>query len=206
MASPLSFCSWMPFIWLAACSLLLSRARFCCQGARGRGGHLMVLAKKALAAVECQDFRSILLASIAGKVQHRLLRQQLAPYLEATSLPGASTESLILYARTLQGYSAARSLFFDVRAAFYRLIRQFVPPFRETHPDFAHLLRSFNLPAAAFSELEAHLARMSAIPAAGAGAHLTAMVSDLFRGSWFRLDKGVALAFTMRKQTRGPHG
>ena len=180
-----------------------------------RGGHLMVLAKKALAAVECQDFRSILLASVAGKVQHRLLRQQLVPFLAATSsdvqagaLPGASTESLILYARTLQGYSAARAqrsafLFFDIRAAFYRLVRQFVAPLKEAHSDFARLLQSFNLPPAAFSELEAHLANMAAIPAAGAGAHLTALVSDLFRGSWFRLDKGVALALTMRGSRPG---
>ena len=48
-----------------------------------RGGCLVALAKKAAAALRCENFRSILMASTMGKLYHRVLRGKLAPSLEA---------------------------------------------------------------------------------------------------------------------------
>ena len=180
-----------------------------------RGGHLAILAKKAFAAVECHDFRAILLSSVPGKVHHRLLRQQLAPYLarvksdlQCGALPGVGTECLLLFARTLQEMSRAHKkraafLLFDIRAAFYRLVRQLVAPIAEDERDFLALLDSLQLPPTALQELQQHLQNMAAIPACGAGPHLTALVGDLFRGTWFHLDKGVALSLTRRGSRPG---
>ena len=180
-----------------------------------RGGHLAILAKKALAAVDCQDFRAILLSSVPGKIQHRLLRQNLAPFLSRTKqdlqcgvLPGIGTEALLLFARSLQGHSRASNrraafLFFDVRAAFYRLVRQLVAPLAEDERDFWQMLASLCLPEGALQELVQHLQHMAAIPASGVGSHATALASDLFRGTWFRLDKGVALSLTRRGSRPG---
>ena len=92
-----------------------------------RGGPLMVLAKKAFAALECsRQFRAILLSSAAGKTYHRLLRRHLSPHLasfkhelQAGSLPGVGTDTLLLLARAAQGIGKAQRrrtalLFFDM--------------------------------------------------------------------------------------------
>ena len=46
-----------------------------------RGGGLMVLAKKAGATFQCEDYRSILLACSSGKLYHMFLRGRLRPGL-----------------------------------------------------------------------------------------------------------------------------
>ena len=48
-----------------------------------RGGCLYCLAKKAQAALECKSYRSILMASTAGKAHHRMLRDRLMPHFQS---------------------------------------------------------------------------------------------------------------------------
>ena len=60
------------------------------------------------------------------------------------------------------------------------------------------LLHGLQLPANALDELRQHLEQLAAVPASGAGPHLSALAADLFRGSWFRLEGGTAVSLTSR--------
>ena len=180
-----------------------------------KGGQLMILAKKAFAAVECTHFRSILLASVPAKAYHRIVRRHLAPHLaafkdelQAGSLPGTGTETLLLLARTMQDVGKAQQqrtchLFFDIRSAFYMLLRQLVTDIGEEDETFLRLLHQMGVPQEALQELLQHLQAMAAVPAAGAGPHLSAITADLFRGSWFRLEGSSAVARTRRGPLSG---
>ena len=74
-----------------------------------RGGSLMILAKRAGAASQCTDFRSILLATTTGKMYHKSLRNRLLPLLQASknplqfgATPGVGIEALSLIARAFK--------------------------------------------------------------------------------------------------------
>ena len=74
-----------------------------------RGGNLICLAKRAGAALQCKDFRSILLASVPAKIQHRHLRSRLLPLLgqhghptQAGAKAGISVEPISLLAKSFQ--------------------------------------------------------------------------------------------------------
>ena len=168
---------------------------------------MMVLAKKAQAALDCEHFRAILLSSVPGKIYHRWIRRHLGPHLrdcadelQAGALPGIGTDALLLLARTMQLLGRQQRLrtsllFFDVKAAFYRQLRQLVVDIEEA---FLRLLHSLQVPDAALGELKHHLEQLAAVPASGASAHLSALAADLFRGSWFRSEGHTALSCTSR--------
>ena len=177
-----------------------------------RGGSLISLAKRATAAYECRAFRSILLASVVAKTHHRLLRDRLSSAyreskteLQSGQLPGVGVDSLSLLARTYQlrvrhlGYRCALT-YFDVKAAFYKVIRQSLVRTDADASDagFLAVLYDLGVPESALPELIAHLRSMETIAAAGASPHLQSQVSDLFRGSWFRMDHTGPLVATRR--------
>ena len=167
-----------------------------------RGGALMCLAKRAAAAYECRAFRSILIASVVSKAQHRLLRTKLLPsfrdyktVLQSGQMAGTGVDSLSLLVRTYQmraqqGRFACSLTFFDVKAAFYRVIRQALikGPAEPEDKDFLAVLHDLGVPAHALPELVSHLQHMTVLAEAGVSPHLQSQVSDLFQGSWFRMD------------------
>ena len=115
---------------------------------------------------------------------------------------------LLLLARAMQHFGRASGrrtalLFFDVRAAYYRLVRQLVVPLDESEEAFARLFHSLQIPPHAVLELRQHLEQLAAIPRSGASEHVTKMTADLYRGSWFRLDHASLLAFTRRGSRPG---
>ncbi|CAE7504859.1 unnamed protein product [Symbiodinium sp. CCMP2592] len=180
-----------------------------------RGGCLVALAKKAAAALLCDNFRSILMASRTGKLYHRVVRTKLAPHLEAFKGPlqagtsrGVGVDTVALMVRSFMGLFVRRSCtaavtFYDIRAAYYRMVRHtLVPTLRDDRPLLA-LIHQLGLPPAAVNELHQHLTNLALLPAAGVGEHATALVADLFRGTWFRLDKSVVLTATSRGSRLG---
>ena len=173
-----------------------------------RGGCLLCLAKRAQAALDCKAFRSILMASVAGKVQHRILRERLMPSfsayrqpLQAGQVPGIGVEAVAHVVRTYQLLAHQQRhkcavTFYDVKAAFYQVVRQALLPTAQglTDESFLRLLHGLGVPDGAIPEL-------SALSEASTEAHLTSQIADLFRGSWFRLDNTGSLVLT-RKGTR----
>ena len=90
--------------------------------------------------------------------------------------------------------------FFDLKQAFYRVIRQtLVPtPCGSADKAFQALLYDLGVPHTAMAELVSHLEGMAVIADAKASPHLVARTADLFRGSWFRLQGETALQLTRR--------
>ena len=187
----------------------------CREPTNWRGGQLICLAKKAAGNKTCDAFRSILLASIPGKAYHRAMRSRLIPALCATSTalqagskPGVSTDGISAAARAYQEYhlSAGRLpavIYFDLKAAYYRMLRQLVVPIGEPEDRFLQLMRSLKLPDHALSELMQHLHNLSSLELAEVTPHTIAAVSDLFRGTWFRMDRQMALTYTARGSRPG---
>ncbi|CAE7794330.1 unnamed protein product, partial [Symbiodinium sp. CCMP2456] len=180
-----------------------------------RGGHLMCLAKRATALLDCEAFRSILLASLPAKIFHRLWRDRLSRHLghvkgdlQAGQLPGVGVDSIALAVRTYQAWAKHQGLksgllFFDVKAAFYKVVRQALV---QTEPDDAGLiclLQDLGVPGDALPELAQKLQAAAYIAEAGASPHLQAQITDLLRGTWFRLDGSASLAVTARGSLPG---
>ena len=113
-----------------------------------------------------------------------------------------------LMVRSFMGYFVHRACtaavtFYDIKAAYYRLLRHtLVPTLADDRPLLA-LIHQLGLPAAAVEELRSHLANMALLPEAGVSPHTTAIVADLFRGTWFRLDQSVILTATARGSRPG---
>ena len=180
-----------------------------------RGGELFVLAKRAGAALTCDAFRSIMVTSIAGKVMHRCLRDDLKPILLAHQpplqggvRPGLGIETPILAVKTFvlmadavrQPWSVA---FVDLQAAFYSVIRQSLVDCPGSDREYLALLHTLQVPSYAVAELKQHLIRLAELPRLGVNPHTVALVRDLFTGSWFRLSGCPELVCTQRGSRPG---
>ncbi|CAE7407103.1 unnamed protein product [Symbiodinium microadriaticum] len=175
-----------------------------------RGGDLICLAKRAAATFSCRDYRSILVSSIPGKIHHRKLRKHLVellsgcrPSLQAGAMPGEGVEIITIAAKTFQllcdGTKRPWALaFFDLQAAFYQVVREALVPGCEDDAALLRLFDKMKLPPQAIVELKRHLQQLALLPRLSAPEHLTALVNDLFRGSWFRISGSALLTVTKR--------
>ena len=175
-----------------------------------RGGELFCLAKKAGAVLQCSSFRSILISSVPGKVMHRALRTRLVgllqdhrPPLQAGAVPGEGIECISLAAQSFQqlrdGMRKPWALvFYDIQSAFYSVVREFVVPGPADDRGILKLLHALNVPAAAIPELRAKLEGIALLPTLKASPHLTALVQDLYRGSWFKLTNSSVITLTQK--------
>ncbi|CAE7695610.1 unnamed protein product [Symbiodinium sp. CCMP2456] len=190
--------------------ILLKSALMLQEPVEFRGGNLICLAKRAGAALRRQDFRSILLAAVPAKVQHRLLRGKLLPVLaaqghptQAGARPGVGLETVSLLARSFQAvHQQCRQMwsitFFDLQAAYYRVVREMLVPSHRSDYELRELLHKAGLPRHTLLELSEQLERIAALPQMGASPHLTAMVGDLLHATWFHMDLGDLLTCTER--------
>ena len=166
----------------------------------------MPLAKKAAAAFSCSKFRAILLSSLPSKLYHRHLRDCLSAHfqpqaLQAGALPGISTESVALAARAFQSLNQASGrcwalLFFDVRSAFYCVVRQLLLPVGDSDRALQELFNKLHLPPTSLTELRVHLESLASVPQTGSSLHLQRVATDVLQGTWFRLDKDTVLTLT----------
>ena len=175
-----------------------------------RGGALIPLAKRAAAALSCDRFRSILISSVPGKVYHRQLRTLLMPALQrsradlqAGAVPGISTVAIAMVARAFRDIQAGRHrawalTFFDVRAAYYRVVRQLLAEVGDTEAALRRLFHDMGVPPTALAELRDRLMSIGTLAEAGAPAHLCEVLADAMQGTWFRLDLGAVLTVTHR--------
>ena len=171
--------------------------------------------KKAAGTYACDAFRSILLASIPGKAYHRALRARLLPSLckvstalQAGSKPGVGTDGISAAARAYQELQLSLGrlpaiVYFDLKAAYYRMLRQIVAPIGEPEERFMRLMHSLQLPPQAIEELKAHLLALSTLELSNVTPHTIALISDLFRGTWFRLERHETLTVTSRGSRPG---
>ncbi|CAE7285274.1 unnamed protein product, partial [Symbiodinium sp. CCMP2456] len=175
-----------------------------------RGGELICLAKKAGAVLQCSSFRSILISSVPGKILHRALRTRLValldqhrPPMQAGAVPGEGIEHIALAAQCFQHLHHHHRrpwalVFYDVQAAFYSVVRQLVVPGDTSDRKLLLLLHELGLPSAAIDELRNKLEGLAMLPAMQASPHLTALVQDLYRGTWFKLTHSAITTITRR--------
>ena len=175
-----------------------------------RGGDLFLLAKRASRILGCDAYRSILISSVPGKVYHRCLRQQLLPAFDTVRHPfhagivaGQGIELISLTAKTF--FAAANAagdhaalLFFDLKAAFYQVIRQTLVDTRDCDDSLLELFHHLQLPPAAVVELRQQLSQVLLLEAAGVSGHIQALIADLFQGTYFRLSSDSILTLTRR--------
>ena len=172
-----------------------------------------MLAKRAGAACSCADFRSILVETAPAKLYHRHLRGLLVPFLagavnelQAGAVPGTGIESLSLLARAFQALASAHKrqwavLLYDIKAAFYRVLRQLLVAVPDTDGAIQHLVQSMGLPPAALVELRDKLLTLEALADAKVPSHVQALLTDIMQGTYFRMD-GHHLLHLTRKGTR----
>ena len=143
-----------------------------------RGGDFILLAKKAGKALACDGFRSILIASVAGKAFHRCIRAQLVPLLResqpalmAGAVEGIGIEVPVLSICSFQlwHHHIRRPwaiIFFDLQSAHYRVPRQLVVRHTGAEAALLDLLRKLELPDEAILDLrrKLHLSRTSQPP------------------------------------------
>ena len=177
-----------------------------------KGGCLITLAKKAYASLNCADFRSIILSSVPGKLLHRSLRRRLLPPLsevalplQAGALPGASPELLTLYLTAFQRWARSSRhnwavIFFDVKQAYYRTLRQLVVDC-DSDAGLCRVLHDLGLPEQATCELRDLLQKAAATSPLAGKQHLTAMLRDLLTATWFKFEASSMVAVT-HKGTR----
>ncbi|CAE7870248.1 unnamed protein product [Symbiodinium necroappetens] len=175
-----------------------------------RGGGLVLLAKRASSMLTCDNYRSILISSVPAKVYHRCLREQLQPTFQAHRaafqggvLPGQGIELISLAAKTFfrmcnASQRRAAIIFFDLRAAFYQVLRQLLVDTNECEVALLRLFHRLALPPAAIQELRDHLCKATELERAEASSHTRALIADLFKGSWFRLSGSSLLTVTSR--------
>ncbi|CAE7843419.1 unnamed protein product, partial [Symbiodinium necroappetens] len=175
-----------------------------------RGGDLILLAKRAASVLTCESYRSILISSVPAKVYHRCLREQLQPAFadhrttfQGGVLPGQGIEFVALTAKTFfrlcnTANRRAAIIFFDLRAAFYQVLRQLLTQNQESDQALLQLFSQLRLPNEAVQELRHHLSKAAELERAGASEHTRALIADMFRGSWFRLSGHSMLTITKR--------
>ena len=173
-----------------------------------RGGTLTCLAKRIGASLQCEHFRSILISSIPAKIFHRHLRNQLVPVqaaskpaLQLGALGGIGIEAVALAARSFQQYNHSRRLpwgiiFVDVQAAFYRVIRQALMPHYDDDTELLKVFHRMGLPAAAIQALLEQLQQLAILPSLRTSNQVVAMVQDIMRATWFRVDTHSILTLT----------
>ena len=175
-----------------------------------RGGDLFLLAKRASKVLGCEAYRSILISSVPGKVYHRCLRQQLLPAFDntrhpfhASITPGQGIELISIAAKTFLAMGntsgvCAALLFFDLKAAFYQVVRQLIVETGESDQGLLELFRHLDLPPEALDELRRKLSQILLLEGAGVSSHSRALISDLFQGTYFRLTTGSVITLTRR--------
>ncbi|CAE7409934.1 unnamed protein product [Symbiodinium sp. CCMP2456] len=184
-----------------------------CEPLAFRGGSLHCLAKKAGAALRCQQFRSILLASTPGKILHRATRNRLIPLLQAHgsptqagTVPGVGIEAISLLVRTFQAsrhHSAGlwSWIFYDLQAAFYRVVRETLFTTEASDTELCRLIHRLGLPPSAMEELTRQLRTLAILPDFGASEHLAAVVNDMLQATWFTIGFNDVVTLT-RKGSR----
>ena len=143
------------------------------------------------------DFRGVLVSSVVGKRWHKHLRSSMIKGVEKFSMDTQcggvlhrGTDFAAQYVRSVfewaksMGWSIS-SLFVDVVAAFYELVREFVMP---SEISDAHLCAMFK--ALGFKSDEIHnmlkeIQTSNSMAIAGFSPHLALLVADAHASSWF---------------------
>ena len=186
----------------------------CCEPLRFRGGEVIALAKRAQSALQCSDFRSIVLADQIGKYHHTMQRHRLLPNFEqfrastqAGCVPkfGVDFIHLQLESYAAWAHQCNRSLcvlFLDVSSAYYRTCKEFILGDDMTDEHIAKLFAQNGWSPALLHEFIATLQEPGSLHQAGVSQHHQAQIRSCLISTWFSLRQHSNTLTSTTKGTR----
>ena len=160
-------------------------------------GGLLVSAFKSGFCQDVTNYRSLLLSSHLGKALRRTLRQRLVPYCSEASddfhlsvKPGGCVSHasqglrLVISAARSRGLSTG-VLFLDVKAAYYRVVRELVVDMADDGKSLQRMLQYFNLDCTEEAELLAAVADGNVAEALNIPQHLQHLLREALCNTWF---------------------
>lgn len=160
-------------------------------------GGVMIAAFKGGKQDQIDNFRGLLLSSHTGKALRRTVRQQLqehyartSPDLHVSIKTGGSVSHASHALRAYQSIARQRGwsagvLFLDVKAAYYRVIRQLAATLSNSDEDICRVLQYFDLPPEHLQDLLQELQRESECKSSDVPPQLESLVAELLSGTWF---------------------
>ena len=159
-------------------------------------GGVLVYAFKGGSQTNPEDFRSLLLSSHPGKAVRRAIRKQyISAYSESTpdcffSIRAGgnvshASQTLRLFCSAARGGGASVGvLFLDVKAAYYRIIRQLVVEGRGTE-SITRVMRYFELGATELQDLLAEINETPEGQTSNLTQHQELLLEELLSSTWF---------------------
>ena len=160
-------------------------------------GGVMIAAYKGGRHDLIDNYRGLLLSSHTGKGLRRTVRQQLQEHYSRTAPPlhvsiklGGSVSHASHAPRAYQSIAHQKSwsvgvLFLDVKAAYYRVVRQLAATLSNSDEDISRVLRYFELPPGHLQDLLSELHHDSECRASEVPPQLEGLVAELLSGTWF---------------------
>ena len=162
-----------------------------------KGGKLVRAWKGRGSVHQVENYRGLMISNHIGKVIHGAFRKLLLPSFELRTLPlqlGGKRRALVSQAaqivRSFTSWSrrACRPsavIFFDIRTAFYRVVRPLVAHLPHLHQQIITLIERFGLPPTALQELYRIMDGHTAMREASAHPFLENMMGEFNQGTWF---------------------
>ena len=160
-------------------------------------GGVMIAAYKGGRHDLIDNYRGLLPSSHTGKALRRTVRQQLQEHYSRTAPPlhvsiklGGSVSHASHALRAYQSIAHQKSwsvgvLFLDVKAAYYRVVRQLAATLSNSDEDISRVLRYFELPPEHLQDLLSELHHDSECRASEVPPQLEGLVAELLSGTWF---------------------
>ena len=161
-----------------------------------RGGYLVPLYKKGDTA-NPSSYRSIYISDYSAKIFHACLRSQLLEawqrsitHLQYGGRPGKSTDMAHQHLqshffRAKKGRIPAAALFFDLRSAFYMVLREVLTSTAESSTSTYHALRRLGIHEAEINQLLQGAVGQNA--SEGLSPHAARLVQDVLKGTYFQV-------------------
>ena len=177
-------------------SLLCKVAMHAKEPGTWRGGFLVPLYKKGDTA-KPSSYRSIYISDYSAKIFHACLRKQLLDvwqrsitHLQYGGRPGKSTDMAHQHLqshffRAKKGKKPAAALFFDLRSAFYMVLREVLTSTTEPNTATHHALRRLGIHEAEIQQLLNGASSQNA--SEGLSPHAARLVQDVLRGTYFQI-------------------
>ena len=178
-----------------------------------KGGNLVQAYKHKGDTSQMSSYRSLLVSSTLGKVHHRLVRQQLAPYLQRYSEPlqlgGLPQRSVTQASHALHAFlhdSWARKMstvvvFVDIQQAFYRVLREHIVDTSISSEGVRQLFDRLQLPPDTYQDFCLYTEFPGALRQADIPDYLQSLMQNAMTGTWFSMKNTTQLTLT-RKGTR----
>ena len=160
--------------------------------------------------LDMTSYRSIVCSSVLSKHHHKFLRSRLLSvvvhFLRDTQCGGIPSRGVDMASLLLRSFLARTSalkrtalvVFYDVKTAFYAVIRQMLLPVHLSREEYLDVLDSVDIPLQLLPVLEAAMACPALVPEITSDKQLTAILTDAHMDTWFHVQDANEVAATLK--------